>query len=106
MIGIAVDAKGKAVCRLLATLLVTGVVALVAVGSAAAAPANFTAAERLCLLAGAFNFSSSAEQYNCSKASDFLANDFTPARALCENAYGGRFTTIPPGANFYVCFLT
>lgn len=98
--------EGVLMRRSLVTLLVTAVAALGTVGSPAAAPPNFTAAESLCTAGGYFFASFGPTQYSCSSFSgDFLQRNITPARALCENAYGGLFRIIPPGANFYVCFL-
>jgi hypothetical protein len=82
--------------RSLATLLVTVVAALGAVGSAAAAPP--IAAERLCTAQGGiFILVEGISSYGCARElldpdSYFSENQVTAARNVCEHVYRGSFT--------------
>jgi hypothetical protein len=83
------------VLRLLATLLVTGVAAFGAVGSAAAVPP--APAEHLCTVQGGFVFHFSLSGYVCIREIDgppfgFSDNQVTVARNVCEHVYRGTFT--------------
>jgi hypothetical protein len=90
--------------RFVATLLVTAAAALGAVGTPAAAPPNFTAAEHICTADGGVFASFGSTYYLCGNFSGFTS-DLRAARALCENAYGGHFRTVPPARQLYDCIL-
>jgi hypothetical protein len=93
--------------RLLATLLITGVAGLGAVGSAAAAPP--TAAERLCTAQGGLFALGSVRGYLCVRELHipFSENQVTAARNVCEHVYGGSLTRSQvAGADVLICDAT
>jgi hypothetical protein len=91
--------------------LVVGVAAalLVQAGTAAAAPPDFTAAEKLCAAQGGIRFESSGGVYRCyfsgfGPGREELDEDKVRiARPLCESTYNGfLFASFIPGA-YYEC---
>ena len=87
--------KGDTVRRSLAVLAVTLGALGSGVGSAAAAPPNFTAAQHLCEAQGGVFTSFPPTFYQCA---DSQANP--GAVSLCERAYGGEFN---PAILTYQC---
>jgi hypothetical protein len=76
---------------LLATSVVAAIAALAAVGSATAAPPNFNAAAHLCTAQGGVFDAAPPVEYVCVKSGSFSDTQFTAARTLCDQVYGGLF---------------
>jgi hypothetical protein len=81
--------KGVVVRRFLATLLISAIAAVAAVGSATAAR-PFDAGERLCTAQGGL-FYTFGYGYDCFYVSSISEGDLRAARKVCENLYGGVF---------------